>query len=104
MSDLDPTEITEQMRTFHAEDVAEQFAWKLHSPMWRTISARFYNQHSIDLRQHVKSIVKVNPTAGGSGSGFPQLGTVSEKVGSMRPGSLNSLVAWEGRKTGRDGP
>ena len=24
MADLDPTEITEQMRTFHAEDVAEQ--------------------------------------------------------------------------------
>lgn len=62
MSDLDPTEITEQMRTFHAQDVAEQAAWKLHSPMWRTISARFYNLHGIDLRKHVKSIVKVNPT------------------------------------------
>src|SRR3954451_2633444 len=58
MSDLDPTEITEQMRTFHAEDLAEQFAWMLHSPMWRTISARFYTQHSIDLRKHVKSIIK----------------------------------------------
>src|SRR5882757_292310 len=27
MSDLDPTEITEQMLTFHAQDVAEQAAW-----------------------------------------------------------------------------
>jgi len=62
MADLDPTEITEQMRTFHAEDVAEQDAWKLHSPMWRMISARFYNVHSIELRKHVKSIVKVNST------------------------------------------
>jgi len=26
VADLDPTEITEQMRTFHAEDVAEQDA------------------------------------------------------------------------------
>jgi hypothetical protein len=62
MPDLDPTEITEPMRTFHAADVAEQAAWKLHSPMWRMISARFYNLHSIDLRKHVKWIVKVNPT------------------------------------------
>ena len=62
MPDIDPTEITEQMRTFHAEDVAEQAGWMLHSPMWRTISARFYNLHSIDLRKHVKSIVKVNAT------------------------------------------
>ena len=62
MPELDPTEITEAMRTFHAADVAEQSAWKLHSPMWRMISARFYNLHSIDLRKHVKSIVKVNPT------------------------------------------
>jgi hypothetical protein len=62
MADPDPTEITEQMRTFHAEDVAEQSAWMLHSPMWRMISARFYNLHHIDLRKHVKSIVKVNST------------------------------------------
>ncbi|WP_165251147.1 hypothetical protein [Paludisphaera soli] len=62
MADIDPTEITEQMRTFHAEDVAEQAAWMLHSRMWRTISARFYNLHSIDLRKHVKSIVKVKET------------------------------------------
>ncbi len=59
---LDPTEITEQMRTFHAEDVAEQEAWKLMSPMWRMISARFYNLHHIDLRKHVKSVLKVNST------------------------------------------
>lgn len=62
MPDIDPTAITEQMRTFHAQDVAEQAAWMLHSLMWRTISARFYNLHGIDLRKHVKSIVKVNPT------------------------------------------
>jgi hypothetical protein len=62
MSDLDATEITEQMRDFHAADVAEQEAWKLHSPMWRTISARFYKQHHIDLRKHVKAIVKVKAT------------------------------------------
>jgi hypothetical protein len=62
MPDLDPSAITEQMRTFHAEDEAEQAAWKLHSPIWRTISARFYSLHGIDLRKHVKSIVKVNPT------------------------------------------
>jgi hypothetical protein len=62
MADIDPTEITEQMRTFHAEDVAEQEAWKLHSQIWRVIAARFYSQHSIDLRKHVKSIVKANPT------------------------------------------
>jgi hypothetical protein len=65
--DLAPTEITEPMRTFHAADVAEQAAaWKLHSPMWRMISARFYNLHSIDLRKHVKWIVKVNPTINAS--------------------------------------
>jgi hypothetical protein len=62
MADLDPTEITEQMRTFHAEDVAAQEAWKLHSPMWRMISARFYNLHHIDLRRHVKAIIEVKPT------------------------------------------
>jgi len=53
---------TEQMRTFHAKDVAEQEAWKLHSPMWRMISSRFYTQHAIDFRKHVKSIIKVNST------------------------------------------
>ena len=62
MPNFDPTEITEQMRTFHAEDVAEQEAWKLHSPMWRTISARFYNLHHIDLRKYVQTILKVNST------------------------------------------
>jgi len=76
MPDLDPTEITEQMRTFHAEDVAEQAAWKLHSPMWRMISARFYNLHSIDLRKHVKSIVKVNPTIN---AGFDFVAVDAEK-------------------------
>lgn len=35
MGDVDSTSITEEMRTFHAQDVAEQAAWKLHSPMWR---------------------------------------------------------------------
>jgi hypothetical protein len=30
MPELDPTEITEAMRTFHAADVAEQSAWRLH--------------------------------------------------------------------------
>ena len=62
MAALDATEITEAMRTFHAEDAAEQDAWKLQSPMWRMISARFYNLHHIDLRKHVKWIVKVNTT------------------------------------------
>lgn len=62
MAPLDFTEITEEMRTFHAKDVAEQEAWKLRSPMWRTISARFYNLHHIDLRKHVKSIIEVKPT------------------------------------------
>lgn len=62
MADLDPTEITEAMRTFHAMDVAGQEAWKLHSPMWRMISARFYNLHHIDLRKHVKAIIEVKPT------------------------------------------
>jgi len=62
VADLDPTEITEQMRTFHAEDVAEQDAWMLHSPMWRTISARFFTLHSINLREHVKAIIEVKPT------------------------------------------
>ena len=50
------------MRTFHAEDEAEQAAWKLHSAIWRTISARFYNLHGIDLRKHVKWIRKAYPT------------------------------------------
>ena len=62
MAAFDPAAITESMRTFHAEDEAEQAAWMLHSPMWRTISARFYNLHGIDLRRHVKTIVKVYPT------------------------------------------
>jgi hypothetical protein len=50
------------MRTFHAEDEAEQAAWKLQSAIWRTISARFYNLHGIDLRKHVKWIRKAYPT------------------------------------------
>lgn len=62
MPDPGVTAITEEMRTFHAEDVAEQAAWKMRSAMWRTISARFYNLHGVDLRKHVKSIAKVNPT------------------------------------------
>jgi hypothetical protein len=62
MADPDPIEITEEMRTFHAKDVAEQEAWKLHSKIWRTISARFYRLHNIDLRKHVKSIIEVKPT------------------------------------------
>ena len=62
MPNVDPASITEQMRTFHASDVAEQDAWKLHSAIWRTIAARFYSRHGIELRKHVKSIVKVNPT------------------------------------------
>jgi len=62
MPDQGVTGITEEMRTFHAEDVAEQAAWKMRSAMWRTISARFYSVHGIDLRKHVKSIAKVNPT------------------------------------------
>jgi hypothetical protein len=62
MADLDPTEITEEMRTFHAEDVAEQEAWKLRSPMWRMIATRFYKRHHIDLRKHVKAIIEVKAT------------------------------------------
>ena len=62
MPDIDPTSITEEMRTFHAQDVAEQAAWKMTSPMWRLIAQRFYNLHHIDLRKHVKSIIEVKPT------------------------------------------
>lgn len=62
MADDDPTQITEEMRTFHAQDVAEQAGWMLHSRMWRMISARFFNLHHIDLRKHVKYISKVYPT------------------------------------------
>ena len=76
MPDVDPTTITEEMRTFHAQDVAEQEAWKLHSPMWRMISARFYNLHHIDLRKHVKSIVKVKPTIN---AGFDFVAVDAEK-------------------------
>ena len=62
MPDLELTEISEQALTFEANDVAGQEAWKLHSPMWRMISARFYNLHHIDLRKHVKAIIEVKPT------------------------------------------
>ena len=30
--------------------------------MWRTISARFFKLHSINLREHVKAIIQVKPT------------------------------------------
>ncbi|MFO1303596.1 MAG: hypothetical protein U1F54_07675 [Burkholderiales bacterium] len=65
MPAVDPASITEQMRTFHAEDEAEQAGWMLHSAIWRTISARFYSLHGIELRKHVRTIVKVYPTING---------------------------------------
>ena len=50
------------VRGLGAQDVAAQDAWKLRSPMWRMISARFYNLYHIDLRKHVKTIIEVKPT------------------------------------------
>lgn len=62
MTIRNPLAITEQMRRFHAEDEASVTGWMLQSPMWRTISARFYDRHRITLRDHVRTILKVHPT------------------------------------------
>lgn len=62
MPNVDPASITEQMRTFHAGDEAEQAGWMLHSAIWRTIAERFHSRHGISLRKHVRTITKVNPT------------------------------------------